>query len=279
MSPLEPPFSTLPPDGLTPELDRSPRQKRTTAHFWIALLAGLCLVGFPIFFYLLSRAEVNANRGHLRTPLNMVRMGSLFSVYADTSRGNLWPGLADNERIWAPDLSVLYPKFIQDTSALVAIEHPEADHIRASLRAVLEGPNPDYETAEGLMALSFAYFGYAVDSEADFDTILQARASGLLEAPREAVHLPDSGKWVPPLNMDAMRCFGSNPEHPDYPPGINPKNPVLVEIWAWKTKQTIGDFRGANVLLMDGHVESVPLGTFPVVPSVMDGLCGVAPKD
>ena len=207
----------------------------------------------------------------------MVRMGSLFSVYADTSRGNLWPGLADNERIWAPDLSVLYPKFIQDTSVLVAIEHPDADHIRASLRAVLEGPNPDYETAEGLMALSFAYIGYALNNEADISVLVQAKTGGLIDNPHEILHLPGSGKWLPPLNTDSMRCFGSNPQHPEFPPGINPKNPVLVEVWAWKIKGKSDKFDGAHVLYMDGHVEFVPLGTFPVIPWVMDALCGFVP--
>ncbi len=277
MSPLEPSFNSSPSDVPEPGLDRSPSQKRATVRFWIALIAGLCLVGLLAFILLPAFARINVDRGRPNTQNNMKVMGLVFKMYANESAGNRWPNLAPQDRIWATELSVLYPEFLQDPTVLVSSEHPDAEHIRETLRAVLEGSNPDYETAEGLMALSFAYFGYAVNNEMEFDAILQARASGLTDDPRDTVHLPSSGKWVPPLNMDAMRCFGSNPEHPDYPLEINPTNPVLVEIWGWKARQTNEDFRGANVLFMDGHVEFVPLGAFPVVPSVMDGLCGITP--
>ena len=277
MSPLEPPVSSLPPEGSAPGLDRSPGQKRATARFWIALVAGLCLVGLLALILLPAFARINVDRGRPNTQNNMKVMGLVFKMYANESAGNLWPNLAPHDRIWVPDLSVLYPEFLQDPSVLVAREHPDAEHIQKTLRAVLEGPNPDYKTAEGLMALSFAYLGCAVSNETDFDTILEARASGLTDDPDKTVHLPGSGKWVPPLNMDAMRCLGSNPEHPDYPPGVSPTNPVLVEIWAWKTKRGTGDFDGASVLFMDGRVAWVPLGTFPVVPVVLDGLCGLVP--
>lgn len=276
MSPMEPPFNSSPSEGPAPELDRRSKQRRTTARFWIALLAGLCLVGFPIFFYLISRAEVNANRGHLRTPLNMVRMGSLFNVYADTSRGNLWPGLADNERIWAPDLSVLYPKSLQDTSVLVAIEHPEADHIRASLRAVLEGPNPDYNTAAGLMALSFAYLGCATYDEEGFSAIVRARRAGLIDGSGEFVKLTDGGDMVYPFREGIERFLITDVNGPwAVPPGLMSSIPVLVETWQWKSKAAGQEFRDCNVLYLDGHVKRVPLGTFPVVPEVMNALCGL----
>ena len=54
-----------------------------------------------------------------------------------------------------------------------------------------------------------------------------------------------------------------------------PSMAVLVETWRWRLKRESSAFEGAYVLFMDGHVEWMPLGTFPVVPSVMEGLCGM----
>ncbi len=250
------------------------------ACFWIALVAGLCLVGLPICFYLLSRAEVNANRGHVSTPLNMVRMGSLFSVYADTSSGNLWPGLADNDRIWAPDLSVLYSEFLQDPSVLVAREHPEAEHIQESLRAMLEGPNPDYETAEGLMALSFAYLGHAVRDESGFQSLAEARKQGLVDGSGENKSVPGDSGMIFPLRGGIERFFITDVNGVVGPleEKMRAVIPVLIETAGWRYKSSLESYPGADVLYLDGHVDRVPLGTFPVVPSVMDALCGVTPE-
>ncbi|MBL7649762.1 MAG: hypothetical protein JNK74_26600 [Candidatus Hydrogenedentes bacterium] len=274
MSPLEPRFSTLPPEGPAPELDRSPGQKRTTARLWIAVAAGLCLIGLLALILIPNVNGLKDESSRSSTKNNMTVLGQVFKMYASQSRANQWPHLSPDEHIWTPDLSVLCPEFLQNSSVLVAREHPDADHIRETMRAVLEGPNPDFVTAEGLMALSFAYFGYAVNNETDFSVLVHAKTGGLIDNPHEILHVSGSGKWLPPLNTDSMRCFGSNSQHPEFPPGINPTNPVLVEVWAWKIKGKSDKFDGAHVLYMDGHVEFVPLGTFPVVPSVMDGLCG-----
>ncbi len=277
MSPLEPPFNSSPSDVTAPELDRSFRHKRAAASFWIALIAGLCLVGLLALILLPIANGLKDDSPRSSTRNSMKVLGQVFKMYASQSRANQWPHLSPDEQIWTPDLSVLYPEFLQDSSVLVAREHPDAEHIRKTMRAVLEGPNPDFVTAEGLMALSFSYFGYAVNNEIDFSVLVQAKTGGLIDNPHEVLHLPGSGKWLPPLNTDSMRCFGSNPQHPEFPPGINPTNPVLVEVWAWKIKGKSDEFDGAHVLYMDGHVEFVPLGTFPVVPSVMDALCGIVP--
>lgn len=60
-------------------------------------------------------------------------------------------------------------------------------------------------------------------------------------------------------------------------PKIADSLPVLVEIWRWKSLPASEAFPGALVLYLDGSVKLVPLGTFPVVPSVMDALCGTKP--
>jgi prepilin-type processing-associated H-X9-DG protein len=279
MSPLEPPFSTVPPEGPAPELDRSPGQKRATTRFWIAVPAGVCLIGLLAIILLPAFARITVDRGRPNTQNNMKVMGLVFKMYANESAGNRWPNLAPHDRIWAPELSVLYPEFLQDPSVLVAREHPDADHIRASLRAVLEGPNPDYETAEGLMALSFAYLGHAVRDEAGFHALVEARKQGLMDGSGENKPVLGHSDMIFPLRAGIERFFITDVNGVSGPleERLRAVIPVVIEIAGWRYKTSPESYPGAHVLYMDGHVERVPHGTFPVVPSVMNALCGMAP--
>lgn len=241
------------------------------------MAAGVCLVGLLALILLPALARINVDRGRPNTQNHMKVIGLVFKMYANESPGNRWPDLADNERIWVPDLSEIYPEFLQDSSVLVAREHPDAEHIRKTLRAVLEGPNPDYDTAAGLMALSFAYLGHAVRDEAGFQTLIQVRKQGLLDGSGKNIPLRGEDGWVYPFRNGVERFFITDINGPGIPPGITASIPVLVETCAWKSESPSGGFRGANVLFLDGHVELVPLGTFPVVASVMDALSSLAP--
>lgn len=280
MSPLEPTFSTRPPDGPAPGLDRSPDQTRSTTRFWIGLIAGLCLIGLLAIMLLPAFARINVDRGRPNTQNDMKIMGLVFKMYANESADNRWPGLADNERIWAPDLSVLYPEFLQDPSVLVAREHPDAEHIQESLRALLEGSNPDYETAEGLMALSFAYLGHAVRDESGFQTLMEGRKQGLVDGTGENKSMLGRPEMILPLRKGIERFFITDVNGVVGPleEEMRAVIPVLIETAGWRYKTSLESYPGANVLYMNGHVERVPLGTFPVVPSVMDALCGMVPQ-
>jgi prepilin-type processing-associated H-X9-DG protein len=209
---------------------------------------------------------------------NMKAIGLAFRMYANGSEEGRWPGLATNARIWAPDLARIVPDFLQDPALLVAWEHPDAGHLRKSLRVLLAAPNPDYDTAAGLMALSFSYLGSAVLDESEFKLLLDARTRGLLETMgREATTKEERRRYLPLRDggerdpVPSLHCsIGDSPAQSSIP--------VLVETWRWKLKRESSAFEGAHVLFMDGHVEWLPLGTFPVVPSVLDGLCGIVPE-
>jgi prepilin-type processing-associated H-X9-DG protein len=227
---------------------------------------------------LLPKLKEAANQPKLPTTQNaMKQVGLVFKLYASESAGNCWPTLAHNERIWAPDLSVIYPEYLTDPSVLVAREHPDADDINASLRAVLDGPNPDCETAEGLMALSFAYLGHATNTEVGLQALLEARKAGLVDGSDEPRSIPGRTEMLLPLRGGIERFLITDINGPFPTSRFRSSVPVLIETWQWKTKLPDDEFKGCNVLYFDGHVDWVPLGTFPVVPSVMDGLCGFVP--
>ncbi len=214
------------------------------------------------------------------TRKNLERLGLVFKMHGNDLVDGRFPMISRNSRIWALNVGNIYPKYLRDVSVLVARGHPDAEAIQESLRAVLEGPNPDYQTASGLMALSFAYLGYAVVDEPHFQTVYRAKRAGLLPAPGgNNVILPDGeGTIVPLWDEPGCRFGGPLPSDLNRPqPGSQSARPILVEIWQWRLQRNSTAFSGAHVLFMDGHVAWVPLGTFPVVPSVMDGLTGVTP--
>lgn len=277
MPPIDSYYDKITAESPSPGLDRRPQQKFSSALLWIAL--ALCLLlGWILVLFLRPTLDYLRNASPIpNTPNSMKQLGMVFKMYARESRGNYWPPLGANGRIWAPDLSVLYPEYLTDPSVLVAREHPEAKHIQASLRAVLDGPNPDYDTAEGLMALSFAYIGYAVKDEVGFAELVEARSRDALDVSGKALSTTDGLTIAFPLRTGVERFFITDINGPGIPPGIAAAIPVLVETWRWKAKDDANVFPGANVLFFDGHVKEVPLGTFPVVPSVMDALCGLSP--
>jgi prepilin-type processing-associated H-X9-DG protein len=212
----------------------------------------------------------------LETRKQLAHIGLALKMYGNDSAGNRWPPLSKNDRVWAMELSRIYPDFLKDPASLVAPEHPEATAIRNAVRAVLEGPSPDYDTAEGLMALSFAYPGHVVLDESDFKSLVNARTLGLLGAEPNTVKLP-GGELVFRVREVVDSCFraSATEDYDPIPPGAQFMTPILIETWKWRRERGAGTFDGAHVLYMDGHVAWVPLGTFPVVPSVLDGLCEV----
>ena len=279
MSPSEPQLSTLPPEGPAPKMGSTFSLRRAVLRGCsvLALVVSLALANSLVLSPGLEPSR--AGSPNLSTLNSLKQLGMVFKMYANDSADHRWPALVPNERIWAPDLSKLYPEYLTDPDPLVAREHPDAEHIRATLRAVLDGPNPDYDTAAGLMALSFAYLGHAVKDEAGFLALVEARKQGLIGGSGENISLSPYADMVLPLREGIERFFVTDINGPAgvIEARLRSVIPVLVETAEWRNIMSRESFSGASVLYMDGHVLRVPLGTFPVVPSVMDALCGIVP--
>lgn len=279
MPPTEPQISTSPPEGPAPKMGRTFSLRRAVLRGSSALALVVSLALANSLFLSPALEQSRAGSPNLNTLNSLKQLGMVFKMYANDSAGHRWPTLAPNERIWAPYLSKLYPVYLTDPDLLVAREHPDAEHLRATLRAVLDGPNPDYDTASGLMALSFAYLGHAVKDEAGFQALVEARKQGLINGSGENISLSAYPDMVLPLREGIERFFVTDINGPAgvIEARLRSVIPVLVETAEWRIIMSRESFSGACVLYMDGHVTRVPLGTFPVVPSVMDALCGFSP--
>jgi len=209
----------------------------------------------------------------------MKQLGLVLKMYANESEGACWPPLALNHAVWAPDIAEISPGILTDPSTWVSKEHPDHEAIAVCLNAILNRPNPDFETAAGLMGLSFAYLHCSVQTAEEFELLVTAREVKLLEGMGSSAVIAVEGRTLFRLREEVLSCFKVPAPSERRGPSLSQSSvPVLVETASWRYRKPGARFRGTDVLFMDGHVEHVPLGTFPVVPEVLDLLCGGAPK-
>jgi hypothetical protein len=248
---------------------------------WLEWVAGAVLLGLlvalllPVLNFTMAVLGYTHPGSRQFTQNTMKAWGLVFKMYASESKGERWPSLAPVPKIWAPDLSQVYPEYLTDPGLLVSSEHPESDQLIETARNTLAKEGPDYIAAAKLMSESFAYLGYAIRSESEFNTVHQAQLQGRLFNEGGELKTEGERNRVIALREGIERFLFTDIG----PPAncLDPTLPVLVDIAGWKHKKSLAAFEGTSVLYMDGHVEFVPLGTFPVVPSVMDILSGLAP--
>ena len=238
----------------------------------------VAVVILGILFAVLMSAFIGSEYqcGRSSTQNTMKQWGLVFKMYANDSEGDRYPALADVPGVWAPDLAQVYPEYLTDPDLLVAAEHPEATHLISVARTALGKDLLDYSFAAKIMGESFAYLGHIAVNEFDVITLGNERVAGNLGGDDPKVVL-EADRRVLPLREGAERFLLTTIMGPNPTAGLTSTIPVLIEIARWKQQDARKTFKGANVLYMDGHVAFVPLGTFPVVPSVMDILSGLAP--
>ncbi len=236
----------------------------------VAAAAAIALLSLPIF-YTLGKSREAARRAS--TQGNMKQFGLIFKMYANESPGERWPQLADADGAWTPNLAPLFGKLVTDTQFMVSEQHPDRNRLKKELEDAWSSPRPDFEKAEGIVGESFAYLGYTVKNEADFEALLRARAEQ--QIPSDDIAPAGNGEnSLQPLREGVERFLITDINNAGASSSAQSSIPVLIEIATWKHRESDDDFKGANVLYMDGHVVFVSLGTFPVLPSIMDALSG-----
>jgi prepilin-type processing-associated H-X9-DG protein len=157
---------------------------------------------------------------------------------------------------------------------MVSERHPDKRRLKQALEEAWDGASPDIDEAASIMGENFAYLGYSMEDEAEFEAIRQAKEAK--ELPVDDASLPNSmaGVGVHPLREGIERFLITDINNPAASTTAQSTIPVLIEIASWKHKESVEDFDGTNVLYMDGHVEFVSLGKFPVLPQILDVLSG-----
>jgi prepilin-type processing-associated H-X9-DG protein len=203
----------------------------------------------------------------------MKQFGLIFEEYANQSEKEKWPVLTPMDEVWVPKLEPLHGAFSTNTQIMVSIYHPDKTRLQRALLEAWNQPVPDFANAARIFGESFAYLGFMVQSESEFETLWLARTQHAI-LPDGTLPSTFNPGTVLPLREGVERFLTTDINGPNGSPSAQAPIPVLIEIADWKYKESDDDFKGANVLYMDGHVAFVPLGTFPVLPSILDVLSG-----
>ena len=226
---------------------------------------------------LLPALDRERNAHHPPSVANtMKQWGLIFKMYANESQGEIWPPLEPEANVWAPDLALLYPKYLTDSALVVGPKHPDAARLKDAAAITLGETIMNTTHASELMALSFAYMGHTVTNLDDLKTLAKYRAQKDFMAPSEEREVPAR------LSEPRSHCvyMEAEPLTHGTPPPAQSTIPVLVDVSTWRTSGRNTKPEGAHVLYMDGHVAFVPMGTFPLIPEALDILCAkVTPRE
>lgn len=257
------------------------RKPRRSPQWSFSILLAVACISLPVLLFISSLW-----RGHLAweskqnraaTQNNLKQLGLVFKMYANESEGERYPALLPGEDIWVPDLSLLMPEYISEPQSLVSRHNPSWKKIERKLREEPENSVPDIAKLEVIMGDNFAYLGYATSTEAELETVLRAKDANRIPTDDTAISDAEAGTTVQPLREGVERFLITDINNPGASSKAQSTIPVVIEIAGWRYKKSVEDYEGASVLYMDGHVEFVRLGTFPVLPWVLDTLCGIQP--
>jgi len=269
------------PDGLAERtLARSkpavPKSRKQLSRRFVNAIAFAVVVLLFVYFGAIYRAlEFGGSEASRRglTQNNMKQFGLVFKIFADESKGARWPALVVTGEGWAPDLALLHEEILTDPQIMVSALHPKRERIKEELLNAWSAPDPNFEHAAELMGESFAYLGFNVSDVEDFEALAQAKMENAIPVDDSPISRPDGGE-IQPLREGVERFLITDINNPAASTIAQSTIPVLIEIATWKYKKSEENFEGTNVLYMDGHVEFVPLGKFPVLPSILDALSG-----
>jgi prepilin-type processing-associated H-X9-DG protein len=187
---------------------------------------------------------------------NLKQLGMIMKMYANESKGELFPPLVPQEGVWGIDVSVLYPKLLRDPKMLIDPGHPRAKEIAREMDEALEAIPPDWDTINRLAAQSYTYLGWsATDTEAlaKLKEAQPQRFAGKMQLAQDF----ENQSQIFRLREGIERFYITDINNPASSANAQSEIPVMFE-----TLSSIPG--GRNVLYMDGHVEFVRYGdTFP----------------
>ncbi|MFA6242856.1 MAG: hypothetical protein WC655_18095 [Candidatus Hydrogenedentales bacterium] len=230
-----------------------------------AAVVATVLILAAIVLPALSRMRVTPNRASSAN--NLKQLGIVFKIYANASKGEVYPPLAPYEGVWMFDLSTVYPVYLTDLSILVDPSLPDASKLVEELNRLANTEPIDWEAMTRIAARSYTYTGYAANSEADIRAIADNRR--LLASAEIAHDVHANGNTVYRLREGIERFFLSDINNPAATAAAQASIPVLVETRGPRKSSDMP--AGYNVLYMDGHVSLIRQNeAFPIQDKVQE---------
>jgi len=232
---------------------------------YVLQFAATVIVVAAIVLPALGRAREASSRASSAN--NLKQLGIVFKMYANESKGEIYPPLAPYAGVWMFDLSTVYPMYLTDLSILVDPSLPDASKLVEELNRLANTQPIDWEAMTRIAARSYTYTGYAANSEADIRAIADSRR--LLASAETAHDVAANGGTVYRLREGIERFFISDINNPAASASAQASIPVLTETRG--PRKSSGESAGYNVLYMDGHVSLLRQNeAFPVQDKVQE---------
>ncbi|MBX3179526.1 MAG: hypothetical protein KF886_19390 [Candidatus Hydrogenedentes bacterium] len=225
----------------------------------IFILAIIAVILVPTISRSIQAARVAAARENLEA------IGQALIEYSQSAPGQAFPPMAaDVPGAWVPDLRLLFPHYIQDPALLVRPSLNDPALVKAMRDALSKSP-PDFDTAHRLLARSYVYTGYVL-----LDESALAAFKSLVEGappPELTGDLETADRVLRRLKRDIEYFFVTDRSDPQAASRTRARIPIMFETTGARVFGS--DPESANVLYLDGHVESLPFGSqFPVTVGV-----------
>jgi prepilin-type processing-associated H-X9-DG protein len=259
--PHQPVSDELVRDTLTQVRQEANQASRPSSrrYAWTALAAACCvLLVAAILLPALARSRESARRASSQN--NLKQMGLVFKMYANESKGERFPPLVSVDGAWVPDLRVLYPKYLTDPGAL--LDPANGDAVE-NLHTALNAAPPDWDAAHRILARNYNYLGLAMKTNEEFTRFTDDRTRIAKVEPDSDIRVGDDTFYR--LREGIERFFITDINNPAASTQTQSEIPVLFENIA---RAKAEGRTHVNVLYLDGHVDSLRIGTFPATEEV-----------
>ncbi len=245
---------------------------------WVGILLGylhvllFCVgVGFLVYRAVTAPSGPRFGRGPAQTSVamcqnNLKQLGLVMKMFANESKGEVYPLLSSAPGKLMFETFEIYPEYLTDPNVLCC---PST------------GINYSQQAGANLDDQSYYYLGYVFTSDSEVEAFAGAYMKRLAKGDvfDEDFDAPQGKGSGGSDTFYRLREGVELMVTPPAPPGIGvPPNPAMVS----GTAQAIipvmierpghHQQRGSNVLFMDGHVEFIAPGTWPVTDKTMRAL-------
>ncbi len=204
----------------------------------VVLIGILAAVLLPVF----SKAREASRRASCQN--NLKQIGLVCKMFANESKGEVFPPLSRIPNNWMMDMDAVYPEYVTDAQVFICPDSPFAQPGAFDLQHTAEHPNaaPGAPHPDCVWSLFYVYTGWIIL----FDDQALAFIDAYYERPRDIYVDRELVLDVPVWNAN-----GSGAQLGPAQSGIPiawDRVPLVPEEWAHQPD-------GSNVLYMDGHVE------------------------
>lgn len=198
---------------------------------------------------------------------NLKQIGLIMKMYANESKGELYPPLAPQEGVWGIDVRALYPKFLTDPKLLIDPGHPRARALAEEMEAAMDAVPVDWAAINRFAAESYTYIGWSATNAQALAKLKEAQPQRFPERLQLAQDF-EAESSIYRLREGIERFYITDINNPAASASAQSEIPVMFE-----TRSSLPG--GRNVLYMDGSVKFVRYGeAFPATTET-DRILGI----